>query len=59
MLLQPYDHRHDGKPGWFAIGALAASLAFVALMIAGGIFKAVGTHAHPDSEPPTLIIEAN
>lgn len=59
MLTQPYAHRHAGKSGWLAIGALAASLAFVALMIMGGLFKAVGTHAHPDAEPPTLVIQAN
>jgi hypothetical protein len=57
MSLHPHEHRHVGGAGWFTIGALAASLAFVALMIAGGIFEAAGTRAQPDSEPPALIVE--
>ena len=34
---------HVGRAGWFAIGALAASIAFVLLVIAGDFFNAAAS----------------
>jgi len=57
MSLQQIENRSTGRAGWFTIGALTASLAFIFLMVAGDIFKAVGTQAQAGAEAPTLIIE--
>lgn len=46
---------HVGKAGWFAVGALAASIAFVLLFIAGDYFKAVSSE--PEADMPAVVIE--
>lgn len=53
------EHLHVGRAGWFAIGVLAASIAFVALIVAGDFFKAMSSEGHVDAEPPPLVIEGN
>jgi hypothetical protein len=50
---------HVGRAGWFAIGALAASIAFVAMLIAGDFFKAMSGGDEVKAEPPSLVIEGN
>jgi len=52
-------HVHVGRAGWFAIGALAASIAFVALLVAGDFFKAMSSEGEINAEPPPLVIEGN
>jgi hypothetical protein len=47
--------QHVGRAGWFAVGALAASVAFVLLFIAGDYFKAVSSE--PDADMPAVVIE--
>lgn len=44
-----------GRAGWFAVGALAASIAFVLLFIAGDYFKAASSE--PEADMPALVIE--
>ena len=46
---------HVGRAGWFAVGALAASIAFVLLFIAGDYFQAVSDEPEPDM--PAVVIE--
>jgi hypothetical protein len=53
------EHVHVGRAGWFAIGALAASIAFVALLIAEDIFKAASNPSDAKAETPALVIEGN
>ena len=52
------EHLHVGRAGWFAIGALAASIAFVALLVAGDFFKAMGSEDKVQADPP-VVIEGN
>jgi hypothetical protein len=59
MSLQHTESRHIGKVGWFAIGALAASLAFVMLILAGDYFRAYGKQPPAEAHMPAVIIEAN
>lgn len=49
---------HVGRAGWFAAGALAASVAFVVLLVAGDYFK---TASKPEvaAKLPALVIEGN
>ncbi len=49
---------HVGRAGWFAIGALAASMAFVAMLVAGDFFKAMSSEDEVKDDPP-LVIEGN
>jgi len=49
------EHLHVGRAGWFAIGALAASIAFVALLVAGDFFKAMGSEDKVQVDPPLVI----
>jgi hypothetical protein len=55
--------RHDtqvhsvGRAGWFAVGALAASVAFVLLFIASDYFKAVSSQPDAEANMPALVIE--
>jgi hypothetical protein len=49
---------HVGRAGWFAIGALAASIAFVAMLVAGDFFKAISSEDEVKADPP-LVIEGN
>lgn len=54
----PHDHtqvHHVGRAGWFAVGALAASVAFVLLFLAGDYFEAVSSE--PEAAMPALVIE--
>ena len=51
--------RHIGRVGWFAVGALAASLAFVMLAVAGDYFQAMSGDEPTEAQLPTLIIEGN
>ncbi|HEY6633001.1 MAG TPA: hypothetical protein VIZ90_16245 [Rhizobiaceae bacterium] len=53
------EHVHVGRAGWFAMGALAASMAFVALLVAGDFFKAASSENPVSAEPPPLVIEGN
>ena len=53
------EHLHVGRAGWFAIGALAASIAFVALLVASDFFKAMGSEDKVNADPPPLVIEGN
>jgi hypothetical protein len=46
---------HVGRAGWFAIGALAASLAFVAMLVAGDFFKAMSSEDQVETAPPLVI----
>lgn len=57
MSLQHSESRRMGRAGWFAVGALVASLAFLVLVVAGDIFKAIGSEAQADTQSPTLVIE--
>jgi hypothetical protein len=50
---------HVGRAGWFAIGALAASIAFVLLLIAGDFFNAAASSTDVKAELPALVIEGN
>jgi hypothetical protein len=58
MSDQESDIRHVGKAGWFAVGALTASLAFVMLIVAGDYFRATGNERGDVARNPDLIIEA-
>ena len=49
---------HVGRAGWFAIGALAASMAFVAMLVAGDFFEAMSSEKAVETGPP-LVIEGN
>jgi hypothetical protein len=49
---------HVGRAGWFAIGVLAASIAFVAMLIAGDFFSAMSREDAVKAEPP-VVIEGN
>lgn len=54
----PQDHtevHRVGRAGWFAVGALAASVAFVLLFLAGDYFEAA--ISEPDADMPALVIE--
>ena len=53
------EHLHVGRVGWFAIGALAASIAFVALLVAGDVFKAASSASDAEDDAPALVIEGN
>lgn len=57
MSLQQSESRRIGRVGWFAVGILVASLAFLVLMVAGDIFKAIGSEAQADTHSPALVIE--
>jgi hypothetical protein len=48
---------HVGRAGWFAFGALAASIAFVAMLVASDLFKAMSSEDEK-AEPP-VVIEGN
>jgi hypothetical protein len=50
---------HFGRAGWFAIGALVASMAFVAMLVAGDFFKAISSEYQGKAELPVLVIEGN
>ena len=50
--------RHVGRAGWFAVGALAASLAFAALTVASDYFQAIGDEQQAEAPTPSVIIEA-
>ncbi len=52
------DQVHVGRAGWFAIGVLAASIVFVAMLVAGDFFKAMGSQNEVKAEPP-VVIEGN
>ncbi len=47
-----------GKAGWFGVGALAASVAFVLVLIAGDLVQGMDTEAAAQTDTPSLIIEA-
>jgi hypothetical protein len=49
---------HVGRAGWFAFGALAASIAFVAMLVASDLFKAMSSEDEVKAEPP-VVIEGN
>lgn len=51
------EHIHVGRAGWFAIGVLAASLAFVAMLIAGDLLKAFDNSPGAKAETPAHVIE--
>lgn len=54
----PQDHtqvHYVGRAGWFAVGALAASVAFVLLFLAGDYFEAASSE--PEADMPALVIE--
>lgn len=53
--LPKVEHVHVGRAGWFAIGALAASLAFVAMLVAGDFFRAVSSNDTVQADPPLVI----
>ena len=53
------EHLHVGRVGWFAIGALAASIAFAAMLVAGDVFKAASNASAANAEAPALVIEGN
>jgi hypothetical protein len=53
--LPKVEHVHVGRVGWFAIGALAASLAFVAMLVAGDFFKAISSEDQVEAGPPLVI----
>ena len=57
MSLQDSENRTSGRAGWFAMGALTASLAFVILIVAGDVL-AIGKEKQVEAEVPALIIEA-
>ena len=52
------DVGHVGKAGWFAAGALAASVGFMLLLVAGNIFEAAATGSDVEAPMPELVIEA-
>jgi hypothetical protein len=52
------DQFHVGRAGWFAIGVLAASIAFVAMLVAGDFFSAMSSEDEVKAEPP-VVIEGN
>ncbi len=58
MSLQHSEPRTAARAGWFAIGALAASMGFVMLVVAGDYFQAIGKEANAEAGVPSLIIEA-
>jgi len=58
MSLQDSAPSNSGRAGWFAIGALTASLAFVMLIVAGDYVQALGSGDQVEAEVPALIIEA-
>jgi hypothetical protein len=53
------EHVNIGRAGWFAIGALAASIAFVAMLVAGDVFKATSSTSDAKAEASGLVIEGN
>ena len=50
---------HIGRAGWFAVGALAASTAFLLLLVAGTYFGASGSEPAAQADQPALVIEGN
>ena len=50
---------HVGRAGWFAVGALAASMAFVLLLVASDYFNAATSEPEVKAELPALVIEGN
>ncbi len=50
---------HIGRLGWFAVGALAASVAFVLFLAAGTYFGASGSGGPAAQAEPALVIEGN
>jgi hypothetical protein len=48
---------HFGRAGWFAIGALAASVAFLFLFVASDHFTAVSGEPVAEAQLPALVIE--
>ena len=50
---------HIGRAGWFAVGALAASTAFLLLLVAGTYFGASGSEPAAQADEPALVIEGN
>ena len=48
---------HVGRAGWFAVGALAASVAFALIFIAGDYLNAAGNEPDIEANVPPLIIE--
>lgn len=58
MSLQHSEPQTSGRAGWFAIGALTASLAFIVLIVASDYVQALGTGDQVEADVPALIIEA-
>jgi hypothetical protein len=57
-LHMPQHHAENiSRARWFALGALAASIAFAALLVAGDVFEAAEGAA--DTGTPSLVIEGN
>ncbi len=50
---------HVGRAGWFAIGALAASIAFVAMLLSRATFSTLRAADDVKAELPALVIEGN
>jgi hypothetical protein len=56
-----HDHpesRPTRSIGWFAIGALTATLAILVFFVAGDVFSQLGSEAQAEAQVPALIIEA-
>lgn len=53
------EHVHVGRAGWFAIGALTAGIAFIALLVAGDLFEAAHGALDAKAGTPALVIEGN
>lgn len=49
------DENTSSRVGWFAIGALAASMVFVVLFVAGDVFSAVSGPEVTADLPETII----
>jgi hypothetical protein len=50
---------HIGRAGWFGVGALAASAAFILLLVVGDHFSSAGSEPAAHTDQPALIIEGN
>ncbi|MCX7305416.1 MAG: hypothetical protein NTV73_13945 [Hyphomicrobiales bacterium] len=58
MSLHTPGPQASSRAGWFAMGALAASMAFVMLIVASDYVQALGTGSQVEAQVPALIIEA-
>jgi hypothetical protein len=51
------EHIRIGRAGWFAIGVLAASVAFILILVVGDLLKAPDNSRGAKAETPAHVIE--